>query len=109
LAKAEITSGICGFTTSVTARKEGSKVALSIESGCDAIQRLADELSEVEPFQEISFRGEGPRTLRAGAKHCYHPACPVPVGIIKAIEVEAGLALPKEASIKLSRSDEPEP
>jgi coenzyme F420 hydrogenase subunit beta len=62
-------------------------------------------LTEVEPFQEISFRGEGPRTLRAGAKHCYHPACPVPVGIIKAIEIEAGLALPADATIKLSKAD----
>ena len=109
MAEAEITSGVCGFTTSVTARKEGSRVALSIESGCDAIQRLAEELAEVEPFQEISFRGEGPRTLRAGAKHCYHPACPVPVGIIKAIEVEAGLALPADATIKLSNSDDRHP
>ena len=109
MAQAEIASGICGFSTSVTARKEGSNVVLSIESDCDAIQRLAEELTEVEPFQEISFRGEGPRTLRAGAKHCYHPACPVPVGIIKAIEVEAGLALPADATIKLAKKDERQP
>jgi hypothetical protein len=106
LGSAEIHSGICGFTTRVNARREGAKVALVIESECDAIQRLAEELTEVEPFQEITFRGEGPRTLRAGAKHCYHPACPVPVGIIKAIEVEAGLALPADATIRLTRSGE---
>jgi hypothetical protein len=106
LSSAEITSGICGFTTRVDARKEGAKVTLSIESDCDAIQRLAEELNEVEPFQEITFRGEGPRTLKAGARHCYHPACPVPVGIIKAVEVEAGLALPADATIKLAKSAE---
>jgi len=106
LAKSEITSGICGFTTTVKAHAEGRKVQLSIESDCDAIQRMAEELAEVDPFQEITFRGEGPRTLRAGVKHCYHPACPVPVGIIKAVEVEAGLALPADAVIKLSKSDE---
>jgi hypothetical protein len=105
LAKAEITSGICGFTATVDTRMDGSKCVVSIESDCDAIQRLGQELTEVEPFKEITFRGEGPRTLRLGAKHCYHPACPVPVGIIKAIEVEAGLALPAEATIKLSKSD----
>jgi thioredoxin reductase len=103
LAKAEITSGICGFTASVEAHMEGKKCVLSIESECDAIQRLAQELTEVEPFQEITFRGQGPRTLQAGVKHCYHPACPVPVGIIKAVEVEAGLALPAEAVIRLSK------
>jgi hypothetical protein len=32
-----------------------------------------------------------------------HPACPVPSGILKAIEVAAGLALPKDASIKPSK------
>ena len=45
-------------------------------------------------------RGEGPVTLRLAAEHLAHPACPVPSGILKAIEVESGLALPKDASIK---------
>jgi hypothetical protein len=103
LAKAEISSGICGFTTTVEARMEGNTCKLHIESDCDAIQRLGEELAEVEPFQEISFRGKGPRTLEAGARHCYHPACSVPVGIIKAVEVEAGLALPADATIKISK------
>jgi hypothetical protein len=106
LAQAEIKSGICGFSATVKTQTEGSKVALSIESDCDAIQRLAEELTEVEPFQEISFRGGGPRTLELGAKHCYHPACPVPVGIIKAVEVEAGLALPADAAIKVSKTED---
>lgn len=101
---AEIKSGICGFSATVRSSMEGRKVALSIDSDCEAIQQLAEELTEVEPFQEITFRGEGPRTLRLGAKHCYHPACPVPVGIIKAIEVEAGLALPADAIITVSKS-----
>jgi hypothetical protein len=82
---------------------EGTKVKLSIESDCQAIQDLAAELTEVDPFQEITFRGSGPRSLELGARHCYHTACPVPVGIIKAVEVEAGLALPKDAVIKVSK------
>ena len=105
MAKAEIHSGICGFSATVEARMNGPTCALSIESDCDAIQRLAEELIEVEPFQEITFRDRGPRTLELGAKRCYHTACPVPIGIIKAIEVEAGLALPGDATIKLSKSD----
>ncbi|MFL7808974.1 MAG: hypothetical protein AB8I80_10115 [Anaerolineae bacterium] len=106
MAKAEISSGVCGFTATVRAKRDGRKVRLEIVSDCDAVQALAEELTEVEPFQEISFRGEGPKTLAAGHKYCHHPACPVPVGIIKAIEVEAGLALPAEAKIELSKDDE---
>ena len=102
LARAEIVSGICGFTATVEARTDGRRCTLSITSDCDAIQRLAADLTEVNPFQEISFRGEGPQALRLGAKHCHHPACPVPVGIIKAVEVACGLALPKDANIALT-------
>jgi hypothetical protein len=106
LAKAEITSGICGFTATVETRMEGRQCLVSIDSECDAVQRLGEELKEVNPFQEITFRGEGPLTLRLGAKQCRHTACPVPVGIIKAIEVEAGLALPADVTITLSRTGE---
>jgi hypothetical protein len=106
LAKAEIFAGICGFATSVGTRMDGSRCALSIESECGAVQRLAAELTQVDPFREIAFRGEGPLTLQLAAKHCRHAACPVPTGIIKAVEVEAGLALPADVSIKLSKSDE---
>ena len=103
MATAEINSGVCGFSATVKTEKDGRKVRLSIESDCKAIQNLAAELTEVDPFQEITFRGSGPRSLELGAKHCYHTACPVPVGIIKAVEIEAGLALPKDAVIKLSK------
>ena len=103
MATAEINSGICGFSATVKTEKDGRKVSVSIDSDCQAIQNLAAELTEVDPFQEITFRGSGPRSLELGAKHCYHTACPVPVGIIKAVEIEAGLALPKDAAIKLSK------
>jgi hypothetical protein len=103
MAKADIASGICGFTAKVEIHTVGSQCTISIESECQAIQRLAEELSEVDPYREISFRGRGPHTLEMGAKHCFHPACPVPVGIIKAIEIEAGLALPADATIRLSK------
>ena len=106
MGRAEICPGICGFTTVVEARMDGSRCVLSIDSECEAIQCLAAELSQVDPFQEITFRGDGPRVLRLAACHCSHAACPVPVGIIKAVEVAAGLALPADVTIRLSRSGE---
>jgi hypothetical protein len=105
LSKAKIVSGICGFTTDVETRMDGSNCNLSIESECNSIQRLAAELRRVDPFREITFRGEGPLTLQLASKYCPHPACPVPVGIIKAVEVEAGLALPADVTIKISKSE----
>jgi len=80
-------------------------VLLSIESECEAVQQLAAELTQVDPFREITFKGDGPLTLRLAAQHLCHAACPVPAGIIKAVEVAAGLALPADATIKMSEDE----
>ena len=106
MAKAEICPGICGFKATVDTRMNGDECTVKIESECKAIQRLAADLTQVDPFREFMFRGEGPLTLQLAAKYCNHAACPVPAGIIKAIEVEAGLALPADVTIKLSKSEE---
>jgi hypothetical protein len=100
MASAEIESGICGFCTTVRTKADGARVRVEFETTCQYVQKLAEQLTDVDPWREISYRGEGPVTLRLAAEHLVHPACPVPSGIIKAIEVEAGLALPKDASIK---------
>jgi len=105
MAKAEIFAGICGFNTTVHARANEGVVGLDITSECQAIQKLAQHLTQVNPFNEISTRRSMPQTLEAGIKFCTHAACPVPAGIIKTVEVAAGLALPKDVSIKLSRDD----
>lgn len=103
MASAVIHAGVCGFQTRVNAVMRGEVCELSIQSDCPAIQQMAVELTQVEPFQEISYRRKMPLTLQAAVKFCPHSACPVPVGIIKAIEVEAGLALPADVSIKISK------
>ena len=82
---------------------DGNVCKSSITSGCPAIQRLAQELTEVNPYQEISFRRNTPLILQMGMKYCTLAACPVPVGIIKAVEVEAGLALPMDGTIKVAK------
>ena len=103
MARAEISSGICGFSTKVEAVGNGKTCTLVITSDCKAMQKLAEELTEVNPLREISSRRETPLTLQMGLKHCIHAACPVPVGIIKAVEVEAKLALPADVTIKVSK------
>ncbi len=103
MASSTIDSGVCGYCTTVKATQKDMRcVTLEFESDCDYVQNLADELTEVDPYTEISYRGEGPKTLRLASQHLVHPACPVPSGIIKAIEVEAQLAVAKDASIKPS-------
>ena len=59
MATARIDAGICGFTTTVRTRAEGARLKVEIESDCEHIKKLAAALTEVDPFREITFRGEG--------------------------------------------------
>jgi hypothetical protein len=103
MAKSEINAGVCGHTSTVVTTMEGKVCKLEITSTCTAIQKIGEELKEVNPMLEISAKRAMPQILQMGLKHCFHAACPVPVGIIKATEVAANLALPKDATIKVSK------
>lgn len=105
MAKAKIYAGACGFSTQVTARMNNTTCHLSIESECKAIMKLAAELTEVDPYREFTYRRQMPQTHELAAQYCSHAACPVPAGIIKAVEIAAGLNLPADVSIELSKDD----
>ena len=102
MAVATITSGICGFVTKVEARQEGDRCVLSFETDCPNVERLAEELQAVDPWGEISYHRGRPLTMTLSEKHLQHPACPVPSGVIKAVEVACELAFPKAAHIDIS-------
>ena len=107
MSKAEICAGVCGFNTTVIARKNGNgRIDLDIQSDCKSVQKFAAELTSVDAFREFSFRRGSPETLELAPKCLAHPACPVPSGIIKAVEVEAGLALPRDVTIKILKENE---
>ena len=103
MAKAEIQAGICGYKTTVETTMDGDMCNVTITSDCAAIQRMAANMGPLDPYREFTFRGDGPETFDLASKYCSHAACPVPVGIVKAIEIEAGLALPQDVTITLSK------
>ena len=103
MTSAKINPGVCGLLSRVEAEMTGDRCAIRISSDCASIQELARHLTEVDPLNEISFRGSRPETLALAEKYCAHASCVVPVGILKAIEVEAGLALPQSVSIEVCK------
>ena len=103
MAKAKIFAGNCGFNSTVEATMQGTECNLMITSECAAIQNMAEDLIIVNPYQEISFKRGTPLIHEKGMEYCTHTSCPVPVGIIKAVEIEAGLALPTDVTIELSK------
>ena len=106
MTRVQVFAGICGFSTTIEATNDGHRrVSLTIESECEAVQRLAAKLTQVDCFREVTFSGAGPLTLRLASECLLHASCPVPVGIIKAVEVAGGLALPADVSIKVSKDE----
>lgn len=102
MATSKIEAGICGFHTQVEAEAlENYEVRLKIESTCKHIQKLAEDLKSVNAFNEISYKRGTREILAKGAEYCTHASCPVPVGIIKTVEVAAGLALPQVVKIEV--------
>lgn len=91
--------GICGFTCTITAWKEGKAVRFDMVSECGQIQRLAQALGPVSLKDLFVPLARCPIFQCAEASKC-HLACPVPSSLIKAAEVALGLALPKNATIR---------
>ena len=106
MATVEIQSGICGHVTTVKAvGGEAYKVHMSIESTCPHVWKISGDVDEVDALQQIALRDGLPSVLDSAYSHCVHAACPVPSGLIKAIEVAAGLALPQDVSMRVSKEE----
>ena len=102
--RATVDPGVCGFHAEIVAEAESMrKVKLEITSDCAAIQKAADRLPEVNMLEETRA-GLGQGQVYGALSECVrHVTCPVGSGILKACEAAAGLALPRDASIKLER------
>lgn len=104
MATVTVQAGICGFTAViVTQANDDYDVKLNITSDCKRVAALAETLTQVSALSEISQPVTRTATYQAASGAKLHAACPVPSAIIKAIEVAAGLALPKDAHITVSR------
>ena len=96
----EVTSGICGFKTRIKAEKaEGRQIRVSLESDCEMIMKMQEDVAELDMMAAAFTRFLENPVYKSASRCLKHVACPVPSGIIKALEVEAGLCLPKNASI----------
>ncbi|GAW93678.1 DUF6951 family protein [Calderihabitans maritimus] len=103
MTKVQVHAGACGFSTVIEVQAGKKEANFHIETQCPSVQKLAAELTQGETFK-IAFTKilDNPVFILAG-RHLKHPGCPVPAAIIKATEVAAGLAVPKNAEIIFSQ------
>jgi len=99
-----VNPGICGLNSTITVESDEMQTcSVKIESECDSIKDMEEGLQDLDGYDEC-LNGFGDSTVfQESKKHCKHACCPVSSAIIKAIEVEAGLALPKDVEFKISK------
>jgi hypothetical protein len=107
MARAEVHSGICGFEVEVEVTSLDKKhVQVALHTDCEMCLAMNPELANLQ------VKGKGHRVLlpmthsavyESASRHIRHPGCVVPAAIIKAIEVEIGVALPEDVIIKLEK------
>jgi hypothetical protein len=96
----KIHCGACGFSTTVRADKgKDREVQITLESECERVKKMRDDIATLTVMAAFTGFLNNP-VYRSAAKHLPHVACPVPSGILKALEVELGFNVPKDASIR---------
>ena len=99
MTKVVVHSGACGYTVTITAEKgHGGKIAVSLDTECEMVKKMLADIAVLDRFAPLAAFSANPVHL-AAAKHLKHAACAVPSGILKAVEVEAGLNVAKDVSI----------
>ena len=107
-ARAEIDAGDCGFHADVdTSSEDGMFVTFEVESDCEKIRSFAKTLVSKGPinaYEEVKSSNDS--VVMATVRDCLQgccTGCAVPTGLFKSMQVSAGLALPKDITIQITK------
>jgi len=101
--KVTIDAGVCKMITVVTAKAnpDTGMVDIDIQSDCPNILRMSWSVKPVCPYTEVEGEMNSTDVYKLASESIPHAACPVPCGMIKAIEVAGGLGLKRDVCIKI--------
>jgi hypothetical protein len=104
MTKVTVTSGACGCTVIITAEKmKDKKIRVALESECEMVMAMAEDVASLDMMMALFTDHLNNPVYRSAARHIKHAACPEVIGILKAVEVEAGMAVPRDVHIVFSK------
>jgi hypothetical protein len=104
MAQVTVDAGICGCTTTIEAvSSDTGKVRISFDSDCPHVIKAKEELVSLDARAELFKKLHETVVYTVLSKYLPHTTCPLYSGFLKAVEVAAGMASPKNASIEISR------
>jgi len=99
-------AGVCGFSADITAESsDGQHVQLSMTSDCPQVRSFISKLNEngpIDALQTVFATYDQNLIFQLAAEAKLHPACPVPIAVLKAVESSSSLALPADVKITIS-------
>jgi hypothetical protein len=105
VARLSIEPGACGLSTAVEVLKaEGKGFRVRVTSECEMVEKLGERLRELGMMDAFKKILDNP-VYREGSSCLRHVSCPVPCGILKALEVEAGLAVPRDVTMRFMEKE----
>lgn len=106
MTRVTIDAGICGFTTTVEASNVGRrKVSVVLSSECEMVESMNGQFEDLGWLEALAPPTDSV-VWQCACRSLQHSCCPVPIAILKAIEVELDLALPKDVVIHFESADD---
>ena len=100
---ATVKAGACGKTTAVTAEfdERSGLCTLHLETDCPHFQKVAEKLNGITVRPSDEFAWGTSKIHAAMRENCTHTACPVPSGVVKAVQVACGKKEAVDAEISV--------
>lgn len=101
MSKVTLDAGACGYRVVIKAHKKGKRrYGVVLVSPCEMISNLNRALGDKVFGPEVFSTMSDSPIYELCSKHIKHVSCPIQSAILKAIEVEDGLAVPKNVIMK---------
>ena len=102
-----VDAGVCKMRTLITAKDNGmGLIELDIKSDCPNILKMSWKLEPMSPYSEVEAEFHKSEIYRLANDAIPHTACPVPSGMVKALEVAGDLGLIRDCVIRFVDDDE---
>jgi len=105
MTRALVNPGICGMVaTVVVTMAEKRRVRIEITSDCEKVRGMTEAYPELNQFDALKPPVSS-EVYRLASEHKLCSSCPLPMAILKAVEIETGLALPRPVTIRFETAD----
>lgn len=100
--KITIDAGACRRITTIHAVGDDmGMVTITLDTDCEYLQKMASHIEPITSYLEVEAPISTTVTYKLATEHLPHAACPVPCGMIKAIEVAGDMGIKKDVSMKI--------